>query len=54
MKTVKKENVKEKTIVKTIALPESIYLKLKKQAEKDCRNETAEIRFIIIKYLEDK
>lgn len=45
---------KEKTIIKTIALPESIYLKLKAEAKKDFRNETAEIRLILTKYLEDK
>ena len=43
---------KEKTIIKTIALPESTYLKLKEKAKKDFRNETAEIRFIITNYLE--
>ena len=44
---------KEKTIIKSIALPESVYLRLKCEAEKDLRNETAEIRYIITKYLNE-
>ncbi len=44
---------KEKTIIKTIALPESIYKRLQIEAEKDFRNETAEIRYIITKYLNE-
>lgn len=48
------KNTKEKTIIKTIALPESLYKKLKIEAKKDLRNETAEIRYIIAKYLESK
>lgn len=44
---------KEKTIIKSIALPESVYKKLQLEAEKDLRNETAEIRYIITKYLNE-
>jgi len=44
---------KEKIIIKTIALPESLYLRVCEAAQKECRNITAEIRYIITQYFKE-
>lgn len=44
---------KEKIIIKTITLPESLYLRVCEEAQKDCRNTTAEIRYIITQYFKE-
>lgn len=45
---------KEKIIIKTIALPESLYLRVCEEAQKECRNITAEIRYIITRYFKEE